>query len=52
LIFLHWNIVLTVAIGAFMVMVMKGPAYVADAYPLEDAEAPATNAPRRWRQGR
>ena len=38
LLFLHWNIVLTVAIGAFIVMVMKGPAYVADAYPLEDAD--------------
>lgn len=52
LIFLHWNVVLTVAIGAFIVMVMKGPAYVADAYPLEDTEAPATNATRPWRQGR
>lgn len=39
---LHWTLVLTVAIGAFIVMVMKGPAYVADAYPLEDAEHPAT----------
>ena len=48
LIFVHWSIVLTVAIGAFIVMVMKGPAYAADAYPLEDAEAPDTNAPR-WR---
>jgi hypothetical protein len=48
LVFLHWSIVLTVAIGAFIVMVMKGPAYVADAYPLADAEAPDTNAPRRW----
>jgi len=38
---LHWTAVLTVAIGAFIVMVMKGPAYVADAYPLEDAERPA-----------
>ena len=38
---LHWTLVLTVAIGAFIVMVMKGPAYVADAYPLEDAERPA-----------
>ena len=49
LIFLHWNIVLTLAIGAFIVMVMKGPAYVADAYPLVEAEAPDTNATRRWR---
>jgi len=31
---LHWTVLLTVAIGAFIVMVMKGPAYVADAYPL------------------
>jgi hypothetical protein len=38
LLFLHWNVVLTVAIGAVIVMVMKGPAYVADAYPLEDAD--------------
>lgn len=37
---LHWTVVLTLAIGAFTVMVMKGPAYVADAYPLEDSETP------------
>ena len=37
---LHWTAVLTVAIAAFIVMVMKGPAYVADAYPVEDSEAP------------
>ncbi|MBK6975031.1 MAG: hypothetical protein IPH26_19550 [Sterolibacteriaceae bacterium] len=37
---LHWTIVFTIAIAAFIVMVMKGPAYVADAYPLEDAEEP------------
>ena len=48
LIFLHWSIVLTAAIGAFIVMAMKGSAYVADACPLEDAEAPDTNATRRW----
>lgn len=33
---LHWTLVLTVAIGCFIVRVMKGPAYVADAYPLPD----------------
>jgi preprotein translocase subunit SecY len=38
---LHWTVVLTVAIGAFIVMVMKGPAYVADAYPLVESEHPA-----------
>jgi hypothetical protein len=31
---LHWTLVLTLAIGCFIVRVMKGPAYVADAYPL------------------
>ena len=37
---LHWTVVFTLAIGAFTVMVMKGPAYVADAYPLEDSQTP------------
>ena len=41
LVILHWTVLFTVAIGAFIVMVMKGPAYVADAYPLPDAEHPA-----------
>ena len=40
IVLLHWTAVLTVAIAAFIVMVMKGPAYVADAYPLEDSETP------------
>lgn len=31
---LHGTVLLTLGIGAFIVMVMKGPAYVADAYPL------------------
>jgi hypothetical protein len=30
---LHWTLVGTVAIGCVIVMVMKGPAYVADPYP-------------------
>ena len=33
--------VFTVAIGCFVVYVMKGPAYVADAYPVEHADRPA-----------
>jgi hypothetical protein len=41
LVILHWTALFTVAIGAFIVMVMKGPAYVADAYPLPDADRPA-----------
>ncbi len=39
---LHWALVLTLALGCFIVKVMKGPAYVADGYPLpsEIAEPP------------
>lgn len=33
---LHWTMVLTVGLWCFIVRVMKGPAYVADAYPLPD----------------
>lgn len=33
LVVLHWTLVLTVAIGCAIVMLMKGPDYVADAYP-------------------
>lgn len=44
---LHWSLVLTVALGCFIVRVMKGPAYVADAYPLPqqpDAESDVADA--------
>lgn len=40
LVALHCTLVVTVAIAAFIIMVMKGPAYVADAYPLEESETP------------
>ena len=33
--------VLTISIGCFVVVMMKGPAYVADAYELNDADRPA-----------
>jgi hypothetical protein len=36
----YWTSLITVAFGAVIVWVMKGPAYVADAYPLSDAEEP------------
>ncbi len=36
----YCNVVVAVAVGAFIVMLMKGPAYVADAYPLSDADSP------------
>jgi len=35
-----WTALFTFAIGALTIMVMKGPAYVADAYPLIDSDAP------------
>jgi len=35
-----WTGLFTVGVGALTVMVMKGPAYVADAYPLPDADRP------------
>ncbi|MGB5651664.1 MAG: hypothetical protein WBM59_16425 [Sedimenticolaceae bacterium] len=35
-----WTAAFTVAIGCLVVMIMKGPAYVADGYPLIDAEEP------------
>ena len=39
--------VFTVAIGCFVVYVMKGPAYIADAYPVEHADRPAKNPKRK-----
>ncbi|MDD2742717.1 MAG: hypothetical protein PHV02_10605 [Rhodocyclaceae bacterium] len=40
LVILHWTVVLTVGIAAFIIMVMKGPAYVADPYPLNESDTP------------
>lgn len=41
LVVLHWTLVVTLAIGCAVVMVMKGSAFVADAYPLpEQVERP------------
>ena len=36
--------VITVAIGCIVVWIMKGPAYVADAYPMPHASRPAADA--------
>jgi hypothetical protein len=36
-----WMAAFTIAIGCVVVVVMKGPAYVADAYELEDSDHPA-----------
>jgi len=35
-----WTAIFTVGIGCFVVRVMKGPGYVADQYPLIDADEP------------
>jgi hypothetical protein len=42
---LHWTLVLTLALGCFIVRVMKGPSYVADVYPLPDDEGALTIRP-------
>ncbi|MGL6047841.1 MAG: hypothetical protein ACRC02_15470 [Vogesella sp.] len=39
---LLWTVVFTVALGAWIVRIMKGPAYVADAYPLADHPRPGS----------
>lgn len=35
-----WTAAFTLTIGCVIVMLMKGPAYAADEYPLPDAEQP------------
>ena len=36
----YWNVLVFIAFAALIVVLMKGPAYVADAYPLIDSESP------------
>ena len=45
LIILHWTVVFTVGLAAFIIMMMKGPAYVADPYHLDETETP--DAPKQ-----
>lgn len=40
---LFLTFVMIVAIGCVIVVIMKGPAYVADAYPLPDADSPGNS---------
>lgn len=42
---LHWTVVFTVGLGAVIVLVMKGPAYVADPYPMEGMDRPDNPLP-------
>ena len=44
-----WTAAFTVAIGCVVVMIMKGPAYVADRYELSDAEEPRQQMVREER---
>ena len=44
---LHVTVVGTVAIGCIIVLLMKGPAYVADGFEVSDADAPSDAATRR-----
>lgn len=39
LVLMHWMLVIAVGLVCFIVWLMKGPAYVADAYPLPDYES-------------
>lgn len=43
----YWTVIFTSGLLAIIVMVAKGPGYVADAYALNDADAPATNGNAR-----
>lgn len=40
LVLLHWTLVFTLAIGCVVVMLMKGPGYVADALPVSHSDKP------------
>lgn len=40
LLIFHWSMVVTVAIGCVIVMVMKGPGYVADGYLVSHSDQP------------
>lgn len=42
LIIFYCTAIFTIGFGALIVMIMKGPAYVADAYPLIDFDKPFT----------
>ena len=39
---LHWTLVLTTAIGCVIVMLMKGPAFVADGFEVQHTDRPGS----------
>lgn len=48
---LHWTVMFTVLLACAIVWIAKGPAYVADAYELIDADRPARSAVVISREG-
>jgi heme/copper-type cytochrome/quinol oxidase subunit 2 len=42
----YLTVIVTVAIGCVVVLIMKGPRYTADSYPVEDAERPGPDIKR------
>ena len=40
LLIFHWTMVITVGIGCVIVMIMKGPGYHADSYPVSHSDRP------------
>ncbi len=38
----HVTMVITVALGCLIVMIMKGPQYTSDSYPVQDADRPSS----------
>lgn len=47
MVILHLTLVLTLAIGCVIVMIMKGPAYVADPYFLDGSHEPLQRSPSK-----
>ena len=39
---LHWTLMLTMAIGCVVVMIMKGPAFVADGFEVQHTDTPGS----------
>jgi len=44
LVVFHWTAILTIAIGCVVVMLMKGPAYVADGLAVSHSDQPRADA--------
>jgi hypothetical protein len=44
----HWSAVATLAIGCAVVMLMKGPGYVADGFDVSHSDRPRTDAESEW----